>query len=199
MSHHAVIFEPTRSSVRVPRPWVAALPLLVLAAASATLDAAPRLPWTVGAAVAAFFFLAGLGRAGQRYIELCQLRAAADRLIRRDDTKLQHSPFLEWRAAELTRSGRRRTLARSLRHVVRELDPATLPGASPLNRRAARPYASRLGDLAHLLEDPATEVSPRGVLLAEAFLTAADSPLYNRARAADLGVELARVERALLR
>ena len=198
MSHHAVIFEPTRGAARIPRPWIAALPLLLLAAASVSLDAAPQLPWTVGVAVGALFLAGGLARGLQRYLELRQLRAAADRLIRRDDPRSAQSPFIGWRCQELTQPGRRRTLARSLRHVVREISPTTLPGASPLNRRAARPFADRFRQLADLVDDPATPVSARGILLAESLLTDGDSPLYDRARASRLGAELARVENILL-
>jgi hypothetical protein len=197
VSHHAVIFEPTRGSARIPRPLVAAVPLFLLAAASAALDLAPRLPWTVGATVAGFFLVAGLGRATQRYVELRRLRAAADRLIRREESMAHNSPFLEWRADELTRSSRRRTLARSLRHVLRQLDPATLPGASPLNRRAARPFAPRLAHLANAVDDLTVPITARGVLLAESFLTDPASPLYDRTQVARLGAELSRIEKAL--
>jgi hypothetical protein len=197
VGHHALILDPSRRDARIPRPWLAALPLLALAAASVALDAAPQLPWIVGVAVAVLFLLAGMARALQRYVELRQLRAAADRLIRRDNARIQQSPFLGWRAAELTKPSRRRTLAASLRHVVRELDAAALPGASPLNRRAARPHVDKLSELARLVEDPDIRVSARGVLLAESLLTDAASPLYDRERADNLGPALVHVERAL--
>ena len=198
MGHHAIILDPTQRDARIPRPWLAALPFLGLATASVALDAAPELPWIVGVAVAGLFLVAAAARALQRYAELRQLRAAADRLIRRDDTRTQQSPFLGWRAQELTKPSRRRTLASSLRHVVRELDASALPGASPLNRRAARPYADRLSELARAVEDPDVRVSARGVLLAESLLTDAASPLYDRQRAGQIGNALAQVERALL-
>jgi hypothetical protein len=197
VGQHAIILDPTRRDARIPHPWLAALPLLALAVASVALDAAPQLPWTVGVAVAAFFLLAAAARAIQRYAELRQLRAAADRLIRRDDTRMQQSSFLAWRAEELTKQSRRRTLARSLRHVVRELDASTLPGASPINRRAARPFADKLSELARLVEDPDTHISARGVLLAESLLTDSTSPLYDRQRASNIASALVQVERAL--
>jgi hypothetical protein len=197
VGHHAIILDPSRRDARIPRPWLAALPLLALAAVSVALDAAPQLPWIVGVAVAVLFLLAGMARALQRYIELRQLRAAADRLIRRDNLRIQQSPFLGWRAEELTKPSRRRILARSLRHVVRELDAATLPGASPLNRRAARPYVDKLSELARLVEDLDSRISARGVLLAESLLTDAASPLYDRQRAGQIGTALAQVEQAL--
>ena len=197
MAHHAVILEPRRGAP-IPRPWIAALPLLALAAASFALDAAPDLPWIVGVVVAAFFLAAAAARALQRYLELRRLRASADRLIQREDTRIAQSAFLEWRAAELTTPGRRRSLARSLRHIVRELSSSTLPGASPLNRRAARPYADRLAELARVVDDPAITVHARGVLLTENLLTEAGSPLYDRSRASQLPVALHQVERALV-
>lgn len=198
MGHHAVILDPTRRDARIPRPGVAALPLLALAAVSVALDAAPALPWIVGVAVASVFLVAGAARALQRYVELRQLRSAADRLIRRDDIRTRQSPFLGWRADELTKPSRRRTLARSLRHIVRELDPSALPGASPLNRRAARPYADRLSELAGVVDDLDVRVSARGVLLAESLLTDSASPLYDRQRAGQIDSALTRVEKALV-
>ena len=170
----------------------------MLAAASFALDAAPDLPWIVGVAVATLFLGAGAARALQRYLELRRLRASADKLIQREDTRVHQSAFLEWRAAELTKLSRRRDLARSLRHIVRELSPSTLPGASPLNRRAVRPYRDRFAELARIADDPAIGVSARGVLLAESLLTDARSPLYDRARASQLPVALRQVERALV-
>jgi hypothetical protein len=197
VAHNAVILDPRRRAP-IPRPWIAALPLLALAAASFALDAAPDLPWIVGVVAAAFFLAAGAARALQRYLELRSLRATADRLIQREDTRIGQSAFLEWRAAELTKLSRRHSLARSLRHVVRELSPSTLPGASPLNRRAVRPYADRLAELARIVDDPVVTVNARGVLLAENLLTEAASPLYDRSRTPQLPVALRQVERALV-
>ena len=176
---------------------MAALPLLALALASAALDAAPDLPWTVGVAVAGLFLVAGAARALQSYLELRRLRATADRLILRPETRRRSSPLLDWRSGELTDPAHRHALARSVRHVVRELSPAVLPGASPLNRPAVRPHAGRLAELAALLDDPAREITARGVLLLEALLCEPGSSLYRGNAGARVGDELGRVARAL--
>jgi hypothetical protein len=198
MGQHAIALARSRHrELELPRPGVAALPLLLLAGVSLTLVAAPELPWTVGIAVAALFLVAAAGRASQQYLELRRLRATADRLILRDDTRLPKSPFLEWRAEELTAVGRRRALAHSLRHVVHELDATVLPGASPLNRRAVRPYRDQFAELARLVDDPSHEVSARGVLLVESLLTDSASPLYDRDRTDRLAQEVDRAARTL--
>jgi hypothetical protein len=199
MGQNAIALTRARHrALGLPRPGAAALPLLLLAAVSIALVAAPELPWAVGVAAAALFLVAAAGRAIQRYLELRRLRATADRLILRDDARLPKSPFLEWRAQELTGAARRKALARSLRHVVREVDAAVLPGASPLNRRAARRYAERFAELARLLDEPAQEVSARGMLLVEALLTDSASPLYDRSRADRLAHDIDRATRTLI-
>lgn len=198
MGQHAIALARLRHrELELPRPGVAALPLLLLAGVSLALDAAPELPWIVGIAVAALFLVAAAGRAIQQYLELRRLRATADRLILRDDTRLPKSPFLEWRAEELTGAKRRHALASSLRHVVHELDAAVLPGASPLNRRAVRPYRGQFDELARLLDDPVHDVSARGVLLVESLLTDPASPLYDRDRADRVVQEIDRAARIL--
>jgi hypothetical protein len=69
---------------------------------------------------------------------------------------------------------------------VDELDEHLLPGASPLNRAAARPHVDLIGALADRLEEVARPVSARGILLVEALLTDGSGPLYARHRAGEL-------------
>jgi hypothetical protein len=61
-----------------------------------------------------------------------------------------------------------------------------LPGASPLNRIAARPHVDLFRRLAERLAACDRPIEPRAVLLVEDFLTAPDSPLYARERAGEL-------------
>jgi hypothetical protein len=96
------------------------------------------------------------------------------------------SPLVAWRVAELTSEHNRRVLARSLHATVVDLDAGLLPGASPLNRPAARPQARLIQALADRLNDLSRPLSARGVLLVEALLTDGTGPLYARGRAGEL-------------
>jgi hypothetical protein len=88
------------------------------------------------------------------------------------------SPRLAWRTAELVAAEHRLQLARETTEIVRHADGATLPGASPLDRPAARAARAQLLALASRLADLDRPVTPRGVLLAWRLLTAGESPLY---------------------
>ena len=77
---------------------------------------------------------------------------------------------------------RRRSLERSLRGVLRSLDPKRLPGASPLNRRGLWLYEPELRTLANRVGDLDRPASNYGLELVQNFLTDAGGPLYDRAR-----------------
>ncbi len=106
-------------------------------------------------------------------------------------------PHLHWRALELTSARNRRAAARSLRSLLAELDGRRLPGASPLNRAAARPHARLIETLADRLEDVTRPVSARGVLLVARLLADGAGPLYARERAGELPQALAGCLRVL--
>ena len=72
-------------------------------------------------------------------------------------------------------------LSESIVTAVHSAEGRFLPGASPLNRAAARTEAALLLRLAAALADGGHAVTPRGVLLVERLLTASTSPLYDRA------------------
>jgi hypothetical protein len=140
------------------------------------------IPREAGLAFGAILLCAAGVRAGLERLSLHQERARADRLIlagRRTDE-------LGWRLAELTSAHERRQLARSLHGLVRLLDPRYLPGASPVNRPAARPLAPRIEALAARIGDLERPVDARGVLLVDRLLTDGAGPLYARARADEL-------------
>ncbi len=93
---------------------------------------------------------------------------------------------------------KRRQLARSVSGIVRELHgPARLPGASPLNLTALRPYESSLAALAGRLEDVDRPVTVRGLRLVEQLVANGGSPLYDRAHARELPVAVETVLAAL--
>jgi hypothetical protein len=77
---------------------------------------------------------------------------------------------------------RRRSLERSLRGVLRSLDPKRLPGASPLNRRGLWLYEPELRTLADRVGDLGRPASGHGLQLVQSLLTDAGGPLYDRER-----------------
>jgi hypothetical protein len=85
-----------------------------------------------------------------------------------------------WRVDELTSRRERKRLGRSVRSIVPELSAGRLPGASPLNRVALRPYRSELIALADRLDDLDRPVSAAGVLAVRHLLTEPGSALYAR-------------------
>jgi hypothetical protein len=186
-----------RRRARVPNPVGAAAPLFALAVLGLLLEAAPDLPWAVGVGVAGLFVGAGLARLAQQWLVVRKLRRIADQLILRGSGRgTAPSSLVAWRTSELTSTGHRRAVADEATRLVHELDAASLPGAVPLNRVAARPFRDELGLLAATLAGDAS-VTARGVLLAERLLTSPRSPLYDRNSAERLGAELRRVRGAL--
>ena len=107
------------------------------------------------------------------------------------------SPFLAWRVNEVVARKNRIDLARSVRGVVHDADPRYLPGASPLNRVAARAESQELLAIAERLEQVDADVAPRGVLLVERLLVDGYSPLYARERTDELHAYLERARAAL--
>jgi hypothetical protein len=86
------------------------------------------------------------------------------------------------RYVEIPSVHRRRSLERSLRRVLRSLDPKRLPGASPLNRRGLWLYEPELRTLANRVGDLDRPASSYGLQLLQNLLTDAGGPLYDRAR-----------------
>lgn len=150
---------------------------MVLAAAAASVDADPRLPWLVGALGAACFgFAAGL-RAVRARLELAAVRRTADRLIVAAPAGTDASALVRWRSAELTSETARVALRKELERTLHELDGGRLPGASPLRRAAGRANVELLRQVATRVGD-GSPCTARGILLVRSLLRDAASPLY---------------------
>lgn len=108
-----------------------------------------------------------------------ELREHADRWIERGHDDPVDSP-VAWRVQELTSERERRRLARSVEGVVKSLSGTWMPGASPVNRVALRPYATLLVAIADRLAQTEYPVSAAGVLAVRRLLTDPDGPLYAR-------------------
>lgn len=146
-------------------------PFAAVAAASLALDAAPRVPWTAGAAGAAVFALAGAAR---------RLQSAAERRSARrvaDDRIMHGRAVPAWRQAELVSRRSRAARRRELERVLRAASADRMPSASPLNRIAVRRSEPLLRVLADRLRD-GEPVTARGMLYVDELLRDPSSPLY---------------------
>jgi len=180
--------------IEAPRP--ALTPLVALAAVAALVFGAAALGGLRGdPLLVAPISLALLGvvLTARRWDERRRLCAAADAWLARGGGESSYA----WRVAELTSRRERRLLAHSVRDIVPEISAGRLPGASPLNRAALRPYRSELIALADRLDDLDRPVSAAGVLAVRHLLTSPGSALYARdwmdERAPDPGRELVAV------
>ncbi len=123
-----------------------------------------------------------------------QERVSADRLLLAGNSLPSE---LEWRKQELTGARERGSLARSLRSLVSSLGRDVVLTAQVVNRPAARAQSAKLTALADRLERVEDAVSARGILLVRRLLTDGRSPLFDRARAAELPDDIDTALRAL--
>src|SRR4029077_1783441 len=184
------------SALDLPRPGKTALPYAALAICALALDLDPRLPWLAGVAGALLFAPAGSVRTPRAPHELVLVRRTADRLIVHNPISRDASDLVRWRCNELTTRAKRESLRRDVERVLRSLDPARLPSASPLKRPAARGSRELFEALAARLADE-KPVAARGILLAQALLRDAASPLYAEEADTLLAPALRRVTGAL--
>jgi hypothetical protein len=143
-----------------------------------------------GLVFAGIFVAAGALQTSLAYYELVGIRRRADLELRLETRPNLQSSFARWRAGELTSERHRIALARSVARTERDLSPVLLPGASPLNRIAARPHADLFLRLAERLAALERPVSPQAVLQVEELLTSPESPLYARQHARELRASL---------
>jgi hypothetical protein len=92
---------------------------------------------------------------------------------------------------ELSDPRLRKTLARSLRRIARDVHSFGRP-VTPAqhNRRTLRPHAEQIHRLADRLDDRTRPANPRGMAMAYRLVTMGGGPLYNSARAQELPAHL---------
>jgi hypothetical protein len=170
----------------LPRPIRSGLAVAAVGLLPLALGLAAVIRPLSGLVFAAIFLAAGGLQLSLAHFELIGIRRRADLELRREPRPLLLSSFAQWRARELTSDRHRLALARAAARTERDLSPAPLPGASPLNRVAARPHAElfrRLADRLAALDRP---VNPQTILQVEGLLTSPESPLYARELRASL-------------
>ena len=181
----------------LPRPFAAALPYVVLVPPAALAGAlAGLIDRPLAGALAGAALLAALVRAAVEQVHKARQRSWADSWLLGTEWRRPPTAVLDARREELVSDRQRRTLAGSLRHLVRESRRFALPGASPANFRAVFAHAESLEALALRLE-ASGPVSARGVALGLRLLTNPDGPLYDRRKADELGSAADRVLLAL--
>jgi hypothetical protein len=111
-----------------------------------------------------------LGGAPRRsWLARARARGDADLWLRASEGRFQSHPTVAWRTAELTSSRERRTLARSLRGVVADVNaPLWAFSASPLNHRGLLPYVREIQALADRVGDFEQPVAAAGIVLVRA-------------------------------
>jgi hypothetical protein len=184
-------------SPELPRPIRSGLAVAAVGLLPLALGLADVIRPLTGLVFAGIFFAVGGVQWFLAHAELNRVRRRADLELLREPRPNLLSTFAQWRAHELTSDRHRLAIARAVTRTERDLSPALLPGASPLNRVAARPHAElfrRLSDRLSALDCP---VTPQAVLQVEELLTSADSPLYARERASELPRSLLASLRAL--
>jgi len=193
---HSLRHRTAEESPPLTHPVIVAAGYLGLAGLSlgiALALAAPR-QWIFTATVS--LVLAGVWHAGRSALELGRRRREADACLCSAGRFTPPSKYA-WRAAELTSPRERRSLARSLRRLVAELQGRATPGSVPIDRAAFRPYVPDLRALSERLADLSRPVAPAGVLLLIQLLTEPVGPLYDRASADELPRKVASILAAL--
>ena len=139
----------------------------------------------------------GVVRSWPAWRERVQRRRSADRLLLGGAESHTGGDFVERRASELVSARNRKTLARSLRSIVREVEGRVLPGPVPLNRHGILSELDSVRELETRLADLSRPVAPRGVLLVERLLTEPGSPIYSKEHGHELHSLLAEARVAL--
>ena len=181
---------PNQLGFEPPRPLRSAVPLALVGFLPLGLGLAAVIRPLSGFVFAAIFLAAGLLQRSLARSELSGMRRRADLELWLEPQPQFLTSFAQWRARELTSDRHRLALARSVARTERDLSPAVLPGASPLNRVAARPHRELFHRLAGRLAALDRPVTPQSVLQVDELLTSPESPLYARERAGDLRAAL---------
>jgi hypothetical protein len=197
MKIHAGHVNTSRREPDRPRPVAAALPYVALVPPAALGTAlASLIDWPLAAALVGATLAAAGVRASVELVRETRKRDGADAWLRGEAHRRPPTAVLDVRRDELVARRHRRSVAHSLRHLVRQSRRFALPGASPANYRAVFAQAEHLEALAARLEAPAP-VSARGVALSVRLLTDPYGPLYDRKRADELGSAADRARRLL--
>jgi len=171
----------TRSKRNNPSgaPFDAALPYTATAALTLALGSAVAFPMPLRLGVPTVFLAAALSQAVAACLTRERLRERADRWLA--EARSPNPSAYAWRVQELIRS-ERRTVGRTLSTFAEELTRPYRRGAPILNRLQLRPQTELLLEVAHALQDPKRDASPRAIARTRLLITDCGSPLNCSAR-----------------
>jgi len=175
-----------RDRLDLPRPIQSGLAVAAVGVLPLALGLANVIRPLSGLVFTGIFLAGGVLQSLLAYHELIGIRRTAELELRREPRPEFLSSLARWHASELTSNKHRLALARAVGRTEREVSAARLPGASPLNRVAARPHADLFRQLAERLAALDRPVTPQAVLQVEELLTSPESPLYARESAGEL-------------
>jgi hypothetical protein len=135
--------------------------------------------WPAIAAIAGAVVLVGAVRTRRAIRERERSRTLADEWLLWGAAVRPSAQLLTWRADELTSRRLRRSLARGLVRIEREVTGAVRPGPLPLNEAALRDQSPLLLDLAARVRDRSRPVTVVGLLLVDRLLRDPWSPIYS--------------------
>jgi hypothetical protein len=160
-------------------PFDAALPYTAAAALSLAIGSAVAFPAPLRLGMPAILMAAALSRALVACLSRERLREQADVWLA--DARSPNPSIYAWRVEELSGS-ERRTVGRTLTAFAEEVTRPYRRGAPILNQLQLRPQTELLFEVAHALQDPKRDASPRAIARTRLLITDCGSPLNCSAR-----------------
>jgi hypothetical protein len=164
-------------------PFDAALPYTAAAALSLAIGSLVAFPTSFRLGIPAVLMAAALGRALVACLSRERLREQADVWLAEPCSP--NPSAYAWRVEELIGS-ERRTVGRTLSAFAEEVTRPYRRGAPILNRSQLRPEANLLSEVAHALQDPKRDASPRAIARTRLLITDCGSPLNCSAQSDEL-------------
>jgi len=171
-------------------PFDAALPYTAAGALSLVIGSAVAFPTPLRLRVPAVLTAAALSRALVACLTRERLREQADAWLA--EARSPNPSVYAWRVEELI-GFERRTIGRTLRAFAEEVTRPYRRGARVLNRLQLRPQTELLFEVAHALQDPKRDASPRAIARTRLLITDCGSPLNCSARNDELHQALASI------
>lgn len=175
----ATVALASRSAEAPPRPFRAALPLLLVALLVLVLGFGAAIGWRLVVVLAGSLVVVAVLQAVRAAAERERRRRVADEWLLWGAVARPASVLLSWRARELSSPRLCSALARSMRRIEHEVRVVAPLGPVPLNKPALRRHRCLVRALHERLDDQARPVSLRGMVLVERLLTKSGSPFYS--------------------
>jgi hypothetical protein len=176
---HPVGVTRNQSNNATVAPFDAALPYTVAAALSLAIGSVVAFPAPFRLGVPAVLMAAALSRAVLAWLTRERFREQADAWLA--EARSPKPSVYAWRVEELIGS-ERRIVGRTLGALAEEVTRPYRRGAPILNRLKLRSQTELLLEVAHALQDPTRNASPRAIARTRLLITDCGSPLNCSAR-----------------